>query len=544
MLALLRTRIAVRSTAVILVVVGLVGILVLALAIPYARHQEQASQQERLNELLDTVQRTLSIACFLSDKELANEIVLGLLSNQTVSAVAIRAGATQLARQGRTAAAGAALVDPAARPPGALVRKVVSPFNPAETVGEITLVPDAAAILKEVIRRVRDVALLVMALIAIIGLCVAVVVNRFVTRPIAAISARLHELQAETGQKLEVPRGNELDEIGGLVRDVNGMADSLVRFLNEERRLRVDLGNEERKFRAIFENADTGIVLVDESGSLMSWNPAFARLFTVAAAGPGSAPLPTLMDLVGENRAEADALVARCIAEGTSVGRDIKLDARPGVPTRWVNMVVSPLEDRRLLGVVNDITERKRIEEAAQELAATDQLTGLGNRLGFERRIEQMIDGCYRDPGRRFVVLMLDLDWFKQVNDTYGHQAGDIVLVQVARRLENIVRRSDFVGRLGGDEFVVLLSATSEPAIIDRIAKKIIDDIGQPIPIGGGNTAKIGASVGGAVFGGATLAKDELIRRADEAMYQAKRDGRNCHRLYEGDAISSIPAPI
>lgn len=529
MLHLLRTRIAARSAAVILIIVGVVAIGFLSLAIPLTRQQENARQQMRLNELLDTVQRTLSIACFLSDKQLANEVALGLLSNRTVSAVEIRSGDTKLAYRSKAAADGATAAALSTKSPDTLARNVTSPFNPGEVVGEITLFPDAAEIRNNVLQAARYTALLLIVQIAFTGLSVVAVVILFVTRPIAKISARLHDLRAETGQKLEVPRGNEMDEIGWLVRDVNAMADSLFRFLNEERRLRVELGNEERRFHAIFENAGTGIFLLDASGQLVSWNPAFARFFALPEAGPS----PKFVDLIGEFRQGAETLVARCIAAGQSAGADIKLDANAGVPTRWVNVVVTPVEEHRLQGVVNDITDQKRAEEAAQELAATDRLTGLGNRLGFERRLEQMIDECYRDPQRRFAALMVDLDWFKQVNDTYGHQAGDDVLVEVARRLESVVRKTDFVGRVGGDEFVVLLDATSEPEIIGRIARKIIDGIGQPIPIAEGNSATIGASIGAAVFGGGSLAKEELMRRADEAMYRAKRDGRNCHRLYE-----------
>lgn len=530
-----RTSIAARSTAVILVIVVVAGLAFLALAIPLTERQEGVKQQARLNELLDTVQRTVSIACFLSDKQLADELAQGLLSNRTVSQVTVSAGGALLANRSKAAATagdGAAW----ALPPGSLVRKIASPFNPSEIVGEIALVPDAAEIRSNVLDASGFTALVVMGQVIFIGLGVVVVVVRLITRPILRISARLHELRAETGQKLEVPRGNETDEIGQLVRDVNAMADYLVNILNEERGLRVEREIGEKKFRAIFEHARTGIFVIDKFGLLISYNPACAQLFGIPEETSSRNQLPLLIDLIGDDRTQAPALIDRAVAGNESVSEDIKLDGKAGTPTRWINVVLTPIEGHRLQGVVNDVTEQKRAEEAAQELATTDRLTGLGNRLAFDRKLEQMIDDTYRNPDRRFTLLMLDLDWFKQVNDTYGHKAGDQVLTNVARALEEAVRKTDFVGRFGGDEFVVLLDSTSRREIIESIIRKVISGINQPFSIGGGKSARIGTSVGAAVFEGEIATKDELIHAADEAMYRAKEGGRNTYRF--ADKIS------
>ena len=532
MTRLLRTSIAARSTAAILLIVSAVGFGFLALAVPFTERQENARQQARLNELLNTVQRTVSIACFLADRQLADEVAQGLLSNRTVSEIIVTAGRSQIARRSKAADAGPASAATAALPPGTLVRNVVSPFNPDETVGSITLVPDAAEIRSNVARASWFTALLLVGQIILIGLGVTVLVIRLITRPISGISARLHELRAETGQKLDVPRGNETDEIGRLVRDVNAMIDYLVKILDEERDLRVQREIGEKKFRAIFDHADTGIFLIDESGHLMSCNPAFAQFFGMPELLAADNPPPMFIDVISERREETRNLINHAISTNQSADLDIKLGGRPGMPTRWVNVILSPIADQRLQGVVNDITVRKHAEEAAQQLAATDHLTGLRNRLGFERMLEQMIDECYRRPGHRFALLMLDLDWFKQVNDTHGHQAGDMVLIHVARVLEKAVRKADFVGRVGGDEFVVLLDSTFRREIIEPIIGKIIAGISQPIPIGDGKSVSVGTSVGAAIFE-ETVTGDELIRRADKAMYFAKESGRNAYRFFE-----------
>lgn len=529
---ILRRSIAARSTAVILMIAGVVGVAFLSLAIPLAKQQESIRQQARLNELLDTVERTVSIACFLADRNLADEVAQGLLRNQTVSQVLIRAGAAALVHRSKDAATEPTRLQEARYPPGTLVRKVVSPFNPDETVGEIALIPDDAEIRGNVLRASWLTALPLIGQGIALALGVVLVVRRLVTRPITGISARLHALRPEAGEKLDLPRGNEADEIGRLVRDVNVMVDDMARSLGEERDLRLEREIGERKFRAIFENADTGIFLIDESGRLLSWNRAYAGFFGIPESAATERPLPMFVDFFGAHREAALALIGRAVSANIPVRQDIKLEGKAGAPTRWVNVVLSPIEDRRLQGVINDITERKRGEEAAQELAATDHLTGLGNRLGFERKLEQMIDFCYRNPGHRFALLMIDLDWLKQVNDTHGHLAGDQVLTGVARTLENVVRKSDFVGRLGGDEFVLLLDSASRREVIEPIIGKIIAGIGQPISIGAAATVSIGASIGAALFEDGDMTGTELIRRADEAMYRAKQGGRNTYRFF------------
>jgi len=125
-------------------------------------------------------------------------------------------------------------------------------------------------------------------------------------------------------------------------------------------------------------------------------------------------------------------------------------------------------------------------------------------------------------------------------------QTGDDVLIQVARTLEKSVRRTDFIGRLGGDEFVVLLASTWDRAIIETIMRKIISGIGQPISIDGGNFAMVGVSIGAAIFEGDITSRDDLIQRADEAMYRAKEGGRNTFRFSPARADLPIdtPAPV
>lgn len=528
--ALFRARIAVRGTAVILLIVGVVGLVFLAIALPLVQEHERADQQAQLSQLLDTVERTASIASFLADRELAEEVAGGLLSNRMVREVIMTSEGVELIHRTK-ADQPPTPVD--ALPPDTLRRRITSPFEPGKIAGEIAIVPDEAELRRTLAESMVFMTLLLQVQLVVTGLGVIIVVVRFIVRPIATISTRLHQLHAETGETIEIPSGHQRDEIGQLVRDVNGVTGSLVTTLEEEHRLRVEHQIEERKYHAIFDHADTGIFLIDEAGVLLSGNPAFAHMFGMPEPGAPDASPPALADLLGASGAQARDLIARAISEQRSVDVDLEFAGARGGSARWINITLSPADEHCLQGVANDITERKLTEDAAQHLATTDALTGLANRLAFDARLDQMMHAAHRYPERRFTILMVDLDWFKQVNDTYGHAAGDRVLEHVAKTLTDCVRKSDFVARIGGDEFVVLLDSTVQHDHVERIVKTMIAGIGQPIPVGGGHVATVGASVGIALFDGRTMSKEELIGRADEAMYAAKHGGRNTFQFHE-----------
>jgi len=131
----------------------------------------------------------------------------------------------------------------------------------------------------------------------------------------------------------------------------------------------------------------------------------------------------------------------------------------------------------------------------------------------------------------RPALLQIDLDHFKAVNDTHGHDAGDNVLRAVARVLERAVRRSDFVGRSGGDEFQVILAGVERESIALEVANKIIAGVAQPIDVGGGAFVRVGASIGIALGSGDYEEPASFLRRADEAMYEVKQTGRGCARV-------------
>ncbi|MFP5340622.1 MAG: EAL domain-containing protein, partial [Gammaproteobacteria bacterium] len=206
-------------------------------------------------------------------------------------------------------------------------------------------------------------------------------------------------------------------------------------------------------------------------------------------------------------------------------------DGRP----RHVNTSARPIFDadgrfRGYRGVGKDITERVLAEERIQYLAYHDGLTDLPNRAMFSRILGHAIEHARRYD-RKLAVLFIDLDRFKNINDTFGHEAGDTLLQETGRRLKGCVRNSDTVARLGGDEFVVLLDELREAAEAGVVANKILSSIIRPFQMFG-QEFRVTASIGVSAYPGDGQDEQSLMKNADIAMYQAKAEGKNTHQFY------------
>jgi diguanylate cyclase (GGDEF)-like protein/PAS domain S-box-containing protein len=182
-------------------------------------------------------------------------------------------------------------------------------------------------------------------------------------------------------------------------------------------------------------------------------------------------------------------------------------------------------------GAIFDITERKLLQEELSRQAFHDSLTGLANRALFDDRMQHALAHADR-RGQRPAVLLLDLDGFKIINDSLGHQAGDQVLVMVAQRIKACCRLSDTVARLGGDEFAVLLEEGADQSAAENVAQRLLEILRRPFLVEGREMA-VGGSIGIALNEGSTAVSDDLLRDADAAMYCAKSRGRDRYEVFE-----------
>jgi diguanylate cyclase (GGDEF)-like protein len=188
--------------------------------------------------------------------------------------------------------------------------------------------------------------------------------------------------------------------------------------------------------------------------------------------------------------------------------------------------------------LVDLVQELERREAEAQHEAVHDSLTGLANRALLEDRLQTAL-GRVRREGEKFALLMLDLDRFKQVNDSLGHAAGDLLVQQVSGRLSSLVRETDTIARIGGDEFAIIQTGPRGEGDVRRLCSRIIEALGQPFYLND-REARVGVSVGAILPNDGAADPSELIRKADITMYEAKTAGRNCYRLFSDEMDAAV----
>jgi diguanylate cyclase (GGDEF)-like protein/PAS domain S-box-containing protein len=287
------------------------------------------------------------------------------------------------------------------------------------------------------------------------------------------------------------------------------------------------------QFRSLVHNASDLITVVDPDGAIRYQTPSAERLVGV---GPEDLIGTRYLELVeASDEPHVRALLEELAGSpGVTATSEYRLCHSDG-SSRFVESIVSSLiEDPTVGGLVlntRDVTDRKKLEEELAHQAFHDSLTGLSNRAVFRDRVDHALARSARDDSS-LTVLLLDLDGFKMVNDSLGHDAGDELLVAVGARIEACGRASDTVARLGGDEFAILLEDAADKARATAVADRVLGELGAPFDVRG-REVFVRASIGIAFGGGAETTTDELIRNADTAMYAAKAGGKGRYELFQ-----------
>ena len=282
----------------------------------------------------------------------------------------------------------------------------------------------------------------------------------------------------------------------------------------------------EQWLEGIINTVADGIVTVDKNGIVQTFNPAAERIFDFKADEViGKSIRQLVPDPVAKKLGQEAGQGWHDIL---SMGEELMGMRKDGVafPMEASVSEMQQGEGVAYASVVRDITARKRAEEHIRHLAHHDSLTGLPNRFLFGDRLEAAITRADRHQ-TRIALVFIDLNKFKPVNDTYGHAVGDMVLIGVAKRLSNCLRKTDTVARIGGDEFVAILEEISGEKEIRRLVSKIMVAVAAPESIDGIEHS-LGASLGIALYPDDSSEPMELIDKADRAMYLAKRTGRVC----------------
>jgi diguanylate cyclase (GGDEF)-like protein/PAS domain S-box-containing protein len=325
------------------------------------------------------------------------------------------------------------------------------------------------------------------------------------------------------------------------------------RDITEERARREQIADLNEFTQSMIENAPFSIIATDPAGTVIAMNPAAESL-----------TLYRKHELIGQHSVvmlhDPAEMSARAVQLSKDLGQPVQagfssLIARPKQGQTdehewtyvrkdgsriWVNLAMTALKSENekiagYLGIAFDITERKKLTEYVNHLAHHDQLTGLPNRVLLDDRIRQAIQRAKRNR-YKVAVLMVDVDYFKRINDSLGHTAGDALLDAIAKKLCSAVRQTDTVARMGGDEFVIVMPEFRDERDAERCAETIIQKVSTPTMLGN-REVNVTVSVGLCVFPDCAQDADSLLKNADAALYEAKESGRNAFHVFNQGMI-------
>ncbi|OHB95423.1 MAG: hypothetical protein A3I59_04865 [Planctomycetes bacterium RIFCSPLOWO2_02_FULL_50_16] len=370
------------------------------------------------------------------------------------------------------------------------------------------------------------IALIVSAVSAAAVTVVGIIFSTSVSRPIKRLTDATRRFAGgDLGARTEVTRR---DEIGDLAKSFNVMAQELEVEITERERREVEL----RKLSLVAEQSPATIVITDKEGNIEYVNHKFTEL-------TGYSP----EEVIGENPrilksgktpSEEYKRLWETITSG-GIWRGELCNKKKNGELYWESVSISPIKDSKniithFIAIKEDITERKQAEERIRQLAYYDPLTGLPNRVLYNDRLSLALAHAQR-TGEALAVLFIDLDRFKDINDTLGHSIGDQLLKAVAERLTDSLRKEDTATRQGGDEFTLLLPGMTQAEDAARVAQKILEAVRKPLTLGG-HELNITTSIGIALYPTDGKDGETLLKNVDTAMYHAKELGRNNYQFF------------
>lgn len=322
-----------------------------------------------------------------------------------------------------------------------------------------------------------------------------------------------------------------LPEEDALLATLSNTLAGIIRHRRTEKALQ-----EERCFIAtILDTTSALVMLLDPKGHVIRHNAACEELTGLGASDILGKPFWSLAWTPANEQERVEEIITLTAEDPTTLSFTGRWFGKNGQEHHisWTLTFLTDANDglKNFLATGIDVSERIRAEQRLERIAHHDALTGLPNRRLFMVFLQQTLARCRR-YNQTTVVMFMDLDRFKAVNDTHGHDIGDLLLIESAQRIRSSLRENDVVARLGGDEFTIILGDEPlKPDIVDIVAKKIITALQAPFHLRG-IECRIGASIGVSCFPTDADSADELLKKADMALYAVKKAGRNHHQSY------------
>lgn len=374
--------------------------------------------------------------------------------------------------------------------------------------------------------------------------------NYFVIRRIRALALATASVSLQNW-KLKVPEEGR-DEISFLARCINVMLakiNNLIEGLNANIAKLETVNLEAKKLTTAIEHSTSMVVILNKEWVMEYANAQFWRISGYSGSDRLHGEQALLFEQNVTEKPPLDEILSvlyMAHRENPTQHNDWRaeyLATRKDGSSFWLMQTISAIfsetgELEYFIAVGHDSTDVKQNQQKMEQLAYFDHLTGLHNRVLFKDQLRSALHACQRDKSH-FALMYLDLDHFKRINDTLGHEAGDALLIEVAARIKQCLREDDIVARLGGDEFAIMLHQVGSAQYAYVVANKVIAALNQPLVLSGQEVV-VGVSIGITLAPDDSQHVDALMKNADLAMYQAKEKGRNTFQFYTADMNAQV----
>ncbi|MEO0567234.1 MAG: EAL domain-containing protein [Pseudomonadota bacterium] len=560
------SRVLLRITLLLALVLGTVAS-VIQLTIDLA--QQKDAVEISASEFLASIVPSAATAVYNFNDDAALQAVEGLFTQRAVTRVLIINEGEVMVDQSRgverTLPRIGSLTEPSLVE---LKEPLFSPGDSAEIIGEITVTVDRTIVPPALVERMMMYFYLATLKNFVFGLILVWVVYGTLAGHIIELTARAARWRPGTGvlQPPQPPsflKGTEIDLLGQKIMELSRGAEAEIRSLASKRdkaqqnnsrlskksasllevvrKRNEKLATSSRIIQATFESIEQGVLVVDSDLTVLTFSKQYLRILELpdsaiklgepledtfcrfCAYGEFDVREGETFRQAAQRRMEMLGAVRKAMAPNRYI--------RSRRDDRYVEAVSRILTDGGMVITITDVTEQERAKAEIERLAWTDKLTSLRNRNKFRSSVIEATNAA-DDADAKLAVILIDLDRFKMMNDTYGHEAGDAVLVEVAQRIKKLLPKEELVFRLGGDEFAACLPFDGSVEKLKNLSRALIDSITKVIVFEDRELA-VGASIGLAYFPDHDRLPEELLRKADIALYEAKEAGRGQYRIYD-----------
>ena len=539
-----RDRLSVKQARIAVALTLLIGLLFSGIQIVWDLREEKSLIDRTVMQVLATLRESATQAAYGLDETLAARVVSGLFEYEPVYAAVLRDNFNNILAQ---------KTEQQVSSNRTVLTKLMFGENqeyeiPLETgsgrdlVGHLSVKIDTDMIADGFLNRATRILTSGILRNLILGLILVVFFYVTLTKPLLRVSSLLRKIdpQNPTPDAIVIPENHDRDELGMILRTTRGLIERISATLDKLRTTEQQVRDRENQLTAIVQNVADGILTITPTGRIVEYNGATKQL------------LGLMRDETPQGRTLHEFLMPRAIpllehsleelaaqsSDNQTTEKRLTLPIRRADQTEIdVSIALRMIPDAAtpmMTAVLTDITVRKRYEEQLVYMANHDTLTNLPNRSMLESSLSKALDKHKEASSTRHgatAVLFIDLDRFKVINDSLGHDVGDLLLKAVAGRLQKVIGRQEIVGRLGGDEFLIIIPDLKEPQDAAILSQAVLDALAPAFDIKG-RVLFVSPSIGIALYPSDGEDFPALMRNADTAMYSAKSGGGGTYHFF------------